>query len=107
MPFTELKSTYDILQKLTFPDSEESEQLAEWVFDLMEVDAYYSQLALAVIEDKDYAVCQDADFLKVKTLKIWLESFRKIPGNDRHNIAYCKMYINTLERMVGQLEAGE
>ncbi len=40
MPFTELKSTYDILQKLTFPDSEESEQLAEWVFDLMEVDAY-------------------------------------------------------------------
>ncbi len=107
MPFTELKSTYDILQKLTFPDSEESEQLAEWVFDLMEVDAYYSQLALAIINDKDYALCQDADFLKVKTLKIWLEFFRQIPGNDRHNIAYCKMYINALERLVDKLQAGE
>ncbi len=53
MSFAELKSTYDILQKMSFPDSEQSDQLAEWVFDLMEVDAYYSQLALAVFEAKN------------------------------------------------------
>ncbi len=107
MSFAELKSTYDILQKMSFPDSEQSEQLAEWVFDLMEVDAYYSQLALAVFEAKDYALCEEADMLKVKTLKIWLESFREIPGNDRPNVAYGKMYINALEKLVNQMQAGE
>ncbi len=107
MSFAELKSTYDILQKMSFPDSEQLVQLAEWVFDLMEVDAYYSQLALAVLEAKDYTLCHDADMLKVKTLKIWLESFKKIPGNDRPNVAYGKMYINALEKLVNQLQAGE
>jgi len=80
MSFAELKSNYDILQKMSFPDSEQSEQLAEWVFDLMEVDAYYSQLALAVFEAKDYTLCEEADMLKLKTLKIWLESLRKFQG---------------------------
>jgi len=107
MSFAELKSTYDILQKMSFPDSEQSDQLAEWVFDLMEVDAYYSQLALAVFEAKDYTLCEEADMLKVKTLKIWLESFKKIPGNDRPNVAYGKMYINALETRVNQLQEGD
>lgn len=107
MSFAELKSTYDILQKMSFPDSEQSEQLAEWVFDLMEVDAYYSQLALAVFEANDYTLCEEADMLKVKTLKIWLESFKEIPGNDRPNVAYAKMYINALEKLVNHLQAGE
>ncbi len=107
MSYAKLKSKYDILQKMSFPDSEQSEELAEWVFDLMEVDAYYSQLALAVIEAKDYGLCQDADLLKVKGIKFWLESFKKISGNDRPNVAYAKMYINTLEKLVETLAAGE
>ena len=45
--------------------------------------------------------------LKVKTLKIWLESFKEIPGNDRPNVAYDKMYINSLEKLVNQLQEGE
>ncbi len=106
MSFEELKTKYDTLQKMSFPDSEQSKQLAEWIFDLMEVDAYYSQLALAVIETKDYQLCKDADLLKVKGIKFWLESFRKIPGNDRPNVAYCKMYIIALEKMVDELDKG-
>lgn len=104
MSCAELKSKYDILQKMSFPDSEQSEELAEWVFDLMEVDAYYSQLALAVIDANDFTLCDDADFLKVKTLKIRVESYWKIPGNDRPNVAYCKMYIIALEKLVKELE---
>ncbi len=106
MPLEELKNKYDILQKMSFPDSEQSEQLAEWIFDLMEVDAYYSQLALAVLETKDYQLCKEADFLKVKGIKFWLESFRKIPGNDRPNVAYCKLYITALEKMVDEMSQG-
>lgn len=107
MSFEGLKSKYDVLQKLSFPDSEQSDELAEWVFDLMEVDAYYSQLALAVIEADDYSLCEEADFLKAKALKIRLESFRKIPGNDRPNVAYCKVYVTNLEKLVEELETGD
>ncbi len=42
--------------------------------------------------------------LKVKTLKIRVESYWKIPGNDRPNVAYCKMYIIALEKLVKELE---
>ncbi len=104
MSLEELKYKYDILQKMSFPDSKQSEQLAEWIFDLMEVEAYYSQLALAVLEAKDYQLCQDADLLKVKGIKFWLDSFKKIPGNDQPNVAYCKLYITALEKMVDQLK---
>ncbi len=104
MSLEDLKNKYDILQKMSFPDSEQSEELAEWIFDLMETDAYYSQLALAVLETKDYGLCEDADLLKVRGIKFWLESFRKIPGNDRPNVAYCKMYITALEKMVDALK---
>jgi len=105
MSYTELKSKYDTLQKMSFPDSEQSEELAEWVFDLMEVDAYYSQLALAVIETEDVTLCDDADFFKVKAIKIRLENYKKIPGNDRPNVAYGKIYINALEKMIEELQA--
>lgn len=104
MSLEELKYKYDILQKMSFPDSKQSEQLAEWIFDLMEIDAYYSQLALAVIETKDYQLCKEADLLKVKGIKFWLESFKKIPGNDQPNVAYCKLYITALEKMVDTLK---
>ena len=104
MSLEDLKTKYDILQKMSFPDSEQSEQLAEWVFDLMEVDAYYSQLTLAVLETRDYQLCKDADLLKVKGIKFWLESFKKIPGNDRPNVAYAKLYITALEKMVDELK---
>ncbi|NIQ00449.1 MAG: hypothetical protein GWM98_08445 [Nitrospinaceae bacterium] len=104
MSIQELKTRYDILQKMSFPDSEQLPELEELNFDLMEAVAYYSQLALAVIETGNYSLCGEADFKQVKVLKFRLESFRKIPGNDRPNVAYCKMYIIALEKMVQQLE---
>jgi hypothetical protein len=105
MSFNELKSNFDALQKMPFPDSEQSEQLAQWIFDLLEVGAYYSQLALAILDSKDITLLDEADLLQVKTQKIWLESFRKIPGNDLPNVAYCKEYIIAMEKLVEALEA--
>lgn len=105
MSLDELKTRYDALQKMPFPDSKHSELLAQWIFDLLEVGAYYSQLALAILESRDTTLLDEADLLQVKTQKIWLESFRKIPGNDLPNVAYCKEYITAMEKLVEALEA--
>lgn len=101
----ELETKYDLLQKMAFPDSEKSEELGAWIFDLMEVDAYYSQIALAVLESQEFDLFQKADFQKVDTLKTRLESINDLQGNDRAHYNYCKMYLAGLEKLVQALQS--
>lgn len=92
-----LKDAFENLKKIEFPEFSEDDQLADWMADLAEMDAYVAGIAIAVLGGHN----EKQNNLKKNLVELRnrLEDITKLPDEDKPIYNACIEYLNAIERV--------
>lgn len=97
MDRTQLVSAWDAVRELPFPSAPQDQDLADWLFDLLEADRYYGGIATSAIADERSSLLPRAD--ELEELADRLEHLRVSTPNDRTILQHCHAYLRALLRL--------
>ncbi len=100
---TMLASAFRRLKELSFPEFAESDELADWQADLVELDAHVAGIAITILAGRR-AGFGAADLATIHTyidtLHQRLESLQYIPADDHGIVVECKNYLAAIDEVV-------
>lgn len=101
MDINEIRKLLKRHEEIPFPMMPDNKNVADWISDLAEIDAYYVGLAYSVLKGKPIP----NDNLKpLQNLRQAFVKLNDLPSIDKKTLRECEAYLASLEHLVESIQ---